>query len=109
LKNNDDFLDEQVESLILEEKFSEKVEELINIFYESTQNIEDINLFKITTYNYEKNKNYFEKIINIIVKINSNKLISTEQNNKLFEIYNYFKNNDLIEKIDNNQIEKSIL
>jgi hypothetical protein len=42
--------------------------------------------------NYESNKNIFNELIKVITKINSPKIINTEQNNKLFEIYNYFKN-----------------
>jgi hypothetical protein len=63
LKNND-FLDEQVESLILEDKFDEEIISLLKYFSEKTDDYlsDNINTLSVLYSDFEENK---KKLINI--------------------------------------------
>ncbi len=102
-----DFFDRKIEGLILQEKFWEKADEIIDNFYEIvTQNL-DLKFIKGVVFDYENKKQFLEKFLKTIWKINSKKLLSLEQLDKIFEIYNYFKNAEEIDFWEYEEIIKN--
>lgn len=107
----ENLLDEETEELILENKFGEKVEEIIDYFSIKLEKYKDnfnIDLIKSIETDFSYNLYLLEKNINLLKSLNSNKLIDIYYISKIIKIVNFLYENKLFtEKTELNWILKN--